>query len=688
MSTTENDLSFVSDSELATEETSSNQPLPEPEPSTATLNVYFMDFAMNPVEGLSFRVTDKKGKVLGSGACSGQDEAISFEGLTPNQTVEVQVRREFDGTYKPIGQVALSSGAHTITCISPKIKLEAETQLYQGEPGTAEQVEVPVVTPWNPLDEAPEVNESVPSAAATPTNDTAPQASSSNTSTYTVVSGDTLGGIANRYGMSLDALLALNPQVTDPAKISIGQAITVSGTPSAPSTTSANTKSTTSNAASKPASANSATVCASNQACTHQSGRDSKGVPTAVVMPNALNAASTFLAGLWQWAWDSFNSSKAKAATHANPKVNATQDYPPASKEALRLLKLLCEFEEKQVTLAYGPKGGVSTSVTLGRYEKGKTDWPSKSHKPESSLGACLAYVKIAMARCGWTNGHSDTGSAKDSGKDWEAYGFSNATGSLPKVKIWMNNGDCIEQPDLVYTLPGDVIVYEEYKKKNHGHVDIRTYHGFGSDFMWGIARNGFPAQNKYKVIGVYRKYSDTLAGARVQAFLRIIREHETRGFPEEDRYYALPDPSGKTHPTFTDTSKHPFSDDDKLWQKPAGAYQIKYSTFGGRAPTATVVMHWIKNQETSARFDKDMQDRVAIYLLQGRPMESSKRAAHPIRTALGYIMEGDVEKAVNETGLYQEWACLPGGGRQALMSMDELKALFTKYVTEYSKTH
>ncbi|MGI5872697.1 MAG: SafA/ExsA family spore coat assembly protein, partial [Bacillota bacterium] len=49
----------------------------------------------------------------------------------------------------------------------------------------------------------------VPVAAACPPGST----------TYTVVQGDTMFEIARRFGVTLDALLAANPQITDPNRI-------------------------------------------------------------------------------------------------------------------------------------------------------------------------------------------------------------------------------------------------------------------------------------------------------------------------------------------------------------------------------------------------------------------------------------------------------------------------------------
>ena len=99
-----------------------------------------------------------------------------------------------------------------------------------------------------------------------------------------------------------------------------------------------------------------------------------------------------------------------------------------------------------------------------------------------------------------------------------------------------------------------------------------------------------------------------------------------------------------------------------------AGAYQIKLNTW----QDTLKAMGWPQE------FTSDMQNCIAIYLLQLRPMGS---VPHPRRSALGYIMEGDVERAVNDTKLWNEWSCLPGGPHKAKITMTDLKAKFTEYV-------
>jgi LysM repeat protein len=86
-----------------------------------------------------------------------------------------------------------------------------------------------------------------PTAAATqsaqptqPAGTAAPVATiSPDATTYTVVAGDTLSAIAQRYNLTLDQLLALNPGLTRESVIQVGQVLAVSG--QAPSATAAPT---------------------------------------------------------------------------------------------------------------------------------------------------------------------------------------------------------------------------------------------------------------------------------------------------------------------------------------------------------------------------------------------------------------------------------------------------------------
>ena len=285
----------------------------------------------------------------------------------------------------------------------------------------------------------------------------------------------------------------------------------------------------------------------------------------------------------------------------------------------------------------------------------------------------CATYVKVGLWYAGYGPADKEIGRGVGPARDMgpalthQSAGFRNISASLPKIKITVGNTTTPEQPDITFSLPGDVIVYQKRADPTaDGHIDVRTYHGFISDFVWPD-RNGLPDLRLYKVTGVYRKYSDTVAEARVKAFLRIIREHVTKG--ADDPYRAL-DKVGDKFNTFTDMSKHPYAASDKDY--PAGAYQIGWRIFDRN----------IRDTGWPSSFEPHDQDRAAIYLLQGRSIGDG----YPKRTSLGYIMEGKVEQAVNDTKLWERFNFLPGGGKTQLIDMSTLKQTFDQYTAELSK--
>lgn len=434
--------------------------------------------------------------------------------------------------------------------------------------------------------------------------------------------------------------------------------------------------------------------------------RNDKNNPQAIV--STVDWLINNVLGVFQhWTWSdfkntevtTFNSKGAASVNHAtqgHPKLKpATLPSPvplgsPLSKENLKRLNDLIDFAEKQVVLDYTEckahkSNKISSSqAVINKYEKeGKTPDFGKEKKSDKPNRMCLAYVKVALFQKDYINGIPDTGPAKDSGADWvqAKYGFKEVT-TLPTVEITYKH-TTVPQPDLIYTLPGDVIVYEQVDPTDAsaaGHIDIRTYHNFVSDFARAhpLPALGAGSGAHFKVTGVYRKISDTMAMARVQAFLRIIREQvagETSLADKERSYHLL---------TYNKDAKEPFAEgnrngdlskahpSDIKKNKPAGAYQIIYSDW----QMATDGTGWPKT------FTREMQDRIAMYLLQEHPL---KTMPHPRRSALGYIMEGKIEEAmdiIKQEPKLTYWHEIANQN----FDMAALNAVFDKYTKEASK--
>lgn len=616
---------------------------------TASLLLQFVDLLLEPIEGLHYEIRYVNGGVIDANISGGMGTTPCYNNLQAESDIIISVKRDADGTFKEIGRSTLDPGYQEITMQSPKIRLEAETQQAAGSPGTAHEVQPP--TP-------PDIN-------AVTANNRVPAPAKSAPATYTVKSGDYPGKIAAKFGMTTQQFLALNPQIKDVTKMQIGDIVIISGKPAPAAPTSTPPKPMSSSGTkSKP----SITM-----------GRDAAGLPVALYVNNAKDWLGRTVAIPYNWLI-SQNAQTGAAPAQGHPSVNPPSNEPAVKKtetpssKAMEHLQALMAFAEEQVKYKYGEgtravlkkhfSSPGSYNIGTSTFPSGANDWPGK--ETYKSIGKCQVYVNVALAMAGYWNGQNTTSVARESGKDWLAAGFKNVTSELPTVDINMSKGGVVKQVDILYTCPGDVIVYEKYGEPDQaGHVDIRTYHGFISDFVWGPARAGLPNQSIYKVIGVYRKYSDTVAIARLKAFLRIIRERETTDHP--DPYHALHSNKAGVFLTFKDESEHPGGT--------AGAYQMQRRTFDGIHINS--VTYWPKD------FMPDTQDRLAVFLMLVRPYSSWK---HPRRNGLGYVLQGKLESALNETTLNKEWVSLPGGSQSRGFTFEEMKHIFERYTAEYCK--
>jgi muramidase (phage lysozyme) len=645
-------------------------------PDSATLHVDFRDFACKPIEGLKFKF--QAGDQVIRGTTCTEGKASPLTDLDPDIPIEVFVFREHSKDYKSIGFLDAYPGCTNYSIVSPKLKYDVETEPHEGEPGDADKL---LEQPVQKIAASP-----APVAAASTASAPVSKTSTANQSAGTAKAA------ASKLAIQTDRNAKGHPQAVVHDSLSDWLQRKLNAVFNFWTWKDFQAQHASS----------------SNKATSEQSQKNGKAAKTSAP-----------------------SSPPTQGHPLVNPSTQATATAPgkPLTDADLQRLSKLIAFVEKQVTLDYSQLKGLTPTINILK-EYAKSDTPAFPEKPATKfLGMCQVYVKIALFKCGYSNSPGNEPQAKTSGKDWLSAGFVDVSKTLPQIEIsydqaiapedlskigqiqekrknlklwkekrkkegnpmsaeetqkWENAIPAMPdkttvkyaQPDIMHTLPGDVIVYEQVDPADPGaagHVDIRTYHGFLSDATWPLLPSlGGKAKptKRYRVIGVYRKVSDTLAMARVRAFLRIVREHEAKGFDEPYRALRY-DPTAKpAHIKFHDFATHPYLSEQK--NKPAGAYQIKLDTWN----------EVIKAEGWPVDFTPDMQDRIAIYLLHQRPMGSSP---HPRRSALGYVMEGQIEDAINKTSLWNLWACLPGGGRQSQIDMDHLKRLFGQYVQEYT---
>lgn len=110
--------------------------------------------------------------------------------------------------------------------IDPALVTPIASPIVQPTPDGSVPVEQPTIDPNAPVatvdPNAPTIDPAtIPTVVATSVPPTA------NPSVYTVQSGDTMGLIAQQFGLSLQELLAANPQITAPDSIQVGDVVNI-----------------------------------------------------------------------------------------------------------------------------------------------------------------------------------------------------------------------------------------------------------------------------------------------------------------------------------------------------------------------------------------------------------------------------------------------------------------------------
>jgi len=263
--------------------------------------------------------------------------------------------------------------------------------------------------------------------------------------------------------------------------------------------------------------------------------------------------------------------------------------------------------------------------------------WPTEFKSETQSDHRCYKSVKVGLWRAGYVRAVNEDIPAYTAGRWLLSQGFKDVTRELPDAR-WAWPGDVIvyQYPEAK-RVKNDAAAKEAYQKKlmvyeqkknaaqksreewaaakkdfdvskaawekanpgkkyakkyekpepkmppmpsgpedtNYGHIDVRTYDGYSSDFE----SETLPKPSGFVPIGVYRKVSDPFPDLRLRAFLKVIRDWETADIPDDKKYYCIyPGNDPKKYAQSIHT--HPFLDRPNADHTPSGAYQITLETY------------------------------------------------------------------------------------------------------------
>lgn len=626
-------------------------------PSTCQLNLSLIDVMGNPIKTLDYRI-EIDGKPY-FGTTDDQGHAQEFGDLPFGAIAQVYVKR-LDGTYKFIGETPLNSVETNICAVSPKVLIEVETFPHEGESGNADvdigEIEDKVKETKQDATKAAKdahiaMAEAVKSTAESPqkADQVDPKNNSAKGSTTPpALKAKTTGGqspktdtkvMRDKDGQPHAVVKEVPKNWFDkhfPGAFYIWRLADFL----------------------KPAPVPSKVVPKANEALRKSETKIIKDnndkLKKKMGAKKALTKSNT-------------ETSTAVHVPTVAPRTNAAIPVP-VSAENLEQLKRLLEFADTQAGWNYPVK---STAGIAALFTKAidKEYIESATKVKKNFAGYCYPYVKIALWHCGITSGLlGGERPGFDAGDELIRFGFKDVTDELP---------------DARWAAPGDVITYqwtdetwEQRKKKkkndsypNYGHIDIRTYDGYISDavsdhFPAGGGRNPMPM---YKNIRIYRKVYDPLAVLRMKAFLSALVEIETKGIPDDKKFYRLNTHLPNRESMYFDSFKqHPWAGLPKPTGKnestASGAYQIVVGTAEANFKALGLP------DDTKEKFTPEIQSRLAVV-----SMESPTR-----KGALGAIRSGDLDTAIST--LRGEWSSLPAAS-ESHISDAGFKSLYNGFL-------
>lgn len=349
---------------------------------------------------------------------------------------------------------------------------------------------------------------------------------------------------------------------------------------------------------------------------------------------------------------------------------NQNNDTPPPAGIGLadqeKVIKLI-DFSTKQLAWDH-PKQGMTSAAIIAQMKAGTYAIKQRAgDKPGYGFryaeGKCAKYVKIALWKAGYSANDGDidpaTGPARLLGPGLLRSGFKDITCQLP---------------DARWAAPGDIIVYKKIADPSGaGHIDIRTYDGYVSDFY-----ETYLPSNAYEIIGIYRKYYDPLPDLRVRAFLKIIRSREAKTvFKQQGDKMTYRAAQGGG--TFDGYKNHPFAGEKR--GHPSGAYGIFIDTYNLYTKTLPRGGQWVAIADGAEKFSPMIQDRIAVAIMELAPKQdwSSNKGI----TALGMIRKGDIVGGAKLLATSQQWPSLPGGGQEGGYTTEQMLRDYKAYYDE-----
>lgn len=633
----------------------------EPAPEESSLQTSAVDetapaegsaTAQPPELSICMRALDGEPIVkLGVNVCWDGGELTAFtnaEGLLPpvkappGAVLTLAVQR-FDKTYKEIGATVMPAANGLLTAISPSLVLETKTELHEGTPGTAEAA--------IPKSEASDAGDLMPPPPVTAT------------------------GAAPEHAPSApparNADKAATPQAT-------GKAAPAQSTKPVPVQAAPKQATVVPTAAHSATSAPRKISGADDAKQALQTGRNERGHPIAFHTQKLID---------WWGSWrlPTLNLWGGSAVQGTAPKTSVA-----VTAEMVQQVQALLAFAKEQTKYHYTEgTAGVLTSMANRSFKHA-----SGEKRAFESIGLCYTYVKVALTRNKIVDGilgdkkldrqsaaehYAMQDSASKAGPALLAKGFRDVTASVPDAR-WAAAGDVI-----VYEWTAETWARRKKKKKNdklpnHGHIDIRDYEFYVSDFLTLPPDNpAHPRWTDYTNIRIYRKVFDPLPTQRIRAFLRCLREFECQAEQDDAKRYqmlncAVPGTSARR---FSSYRTHPwkgFPPPARPYSTAAGAYQILASTWQEKIDQGLIT-------DRGDIFSPAIQDRIAVMKIEER-------------NALHLIRMGKIKEAIEGTTLPKEWTSLPGGGENAHrktadgkpMNMAYLLTVFDQYLEEESK--